>query len=92
MIPVPRARGPDSRRAGTRRSPPRLLGRLMDRGLVERVGRGLYRANPAQVTVTKSKHSALFSPLPPVCPSSQRVMLVPVATTVPLKAVQVEPL
>ena len=29
---------------------PRLLGRLMDRGLVERVGRGLYRANPAQVT------------------------------------------
>src|SRR5665647_460167 len=29
---------------------PRLLSRLMERGLVERLGRGLYRANPAQIT------------------------------------------
>jgi len=29
---------------------PRLLSRFMERGLVERLGRGLYRANPAQIT------------------------------------------
>src|ERR1041385_8793374 len=38
--------------------------------------------------VITSKHSALFGPEPPVVPSSQRVMFVLVATTVPLKGTQ----
>ncbi len=37
-----------------------------------------------QVTVTESKQDALFRPVPPVWPSSQTVMDVPVATIVPL--------
>jgi hypothetical protein len=45
-----------------------------------------------QVTVIPSKHSALFNPVLPVWPSSQSVMFVPVAVTIPLKFVQVEPL
>lgn len=36
------------------------------------------------VTLTESKQAALFNPVPPVCPSSQRVIDVPVAVTVPL--------
>jgi hypothetical protein len=37
------------------------------------------------VTVTESKQDALFCSLPPVCPSSQRVIVGPVAVTEPLK-------
>jgi hypothetical protein len=40
-------------------------------------------------TATESKHAALFSPVPPVWPSSQIVMELPVAVTVPLKGTQV---
>lgn len=47
--------------------------------------------NPAHVTVTESKHSALFKPVLPVCPSSQSVMFVPVATIFPLNETQVLP-
>ena len=46
---------------------------------------------PAQATVTESKHSALFCPVPVVCPSSQIVIVVRVATTVPLKVTQFVP-
>ena len=44
-----------------------------------------------QMTVMESKHSALFWPVPPVWPSSQIVMFVLEATTVPLKFVQLLP-
>ena len=44
-------------------------------------------AAPAQVTVTESKHSAL-NPLV-VCPSSHKVIVGAVATTVPLNVAHV---
>ncbi len=40
------------------------------------------------VIVTESKQAALFRSVPAVWPSSQIVMEVPVATTVPLNGVQ----
>ncbi len=42
-----------------------------------------------QLIVTESKHAALFSPVPPVWPSSQMVMEVPVAVIVPLNGTHV---
>ena len=50
------------------------------------------RSDGGQFTVMASKHWALNAPVPPVWPSSQRVMVVLAATTVPLKGTQVLPL
>ncbi len=50
---------------------------------------GTTRYGGEQVTVTESKQAALLRPVPPVCPSSQRVMDVPVAVMVPLNGTHV---